>query len=347
MSGFPIVDLVVGIIFIYFLLSIISSSAVEIILTMGKYRARMLEQWLLTIFDKDITSASGKTVKLGQAIMDHCSTTALSRTGHATSYIDAKNFTSALIEKITYDPSNPKSAATDIDGLITAFQNSKLLPHELQGVLLNYAFEAKDTYRTLSVKVLGEMEMFKTKIETWYDTSMDRVSGALKSKYIRRFTFWIAILVAVGLNADSISIAKYLYKNPEARTQLVAHAYTAVNNDSIKKEVAAMMIHDNNATHKDSLSMQQLTDTLSNRIREVRITKAILDDAIPLGWNASVFNDAQGKFSWPAVASKITGLFATILAIMMGAPFWFDLLNKISNMRGSGSKPVSQAEKTP
>ena len=34
--------------------------------------------------------------------------------------------------------------------------------------------------------------------------------------------------------------------------------------------------------------------------------------------------------------SKITGLLVTILAIMMGAPFWFDLLNKISNLRGTG-----------
>ena len=39
MSGFPILDLVVGIIFVYFLLSIICSSAIEIILTGMKARA--------------------------------------------------------------------------------------------------------------------------------------------------------------------------------------------------------------------------------------------------------------------------------------------------------------------
>jgi hypothetical protein len=40
MGGFPILDLVVGIIFIYFLLSIICSSAVEITLSANKIRAR-------------------------------------------------------------------------------------------------------------------------------------------------------------------------------------------------------------------------------------------------------------------------------------------------------------------
>jgi len=28
----------------------------------------------------------------------------------------------------------------------------------------------------------------------------------------------------------------------------------------------------------------------------------------------------------------------------MGAPFWFDLLNKISNLRGTGTKPQSSSD---
>jgi hypothetical protein len=28
----------------------------------------------------------------------------------------------------------------------------------------------------------------------------------------------------------------------------------------------------------------------------------------------------------------------------MGAPFWFDLLNKISNLRGTGTRPPSTTE---
>jgi hypothetical protein len=30
---------------------------------------------------------------------------------------------------------------------------------------------------------------------------------------------------------------------------------------------------------------------------------------------------------------------------MMGAPFWFDTLNKISNLRGTGNKPQTTADK--
>lgn len=100
MSGFPILDLVLGMIFIYFLLSIICSSAVELWFTLLKTRARLLEQWLKRIFDSPaldshgmpIVDKSNKSVTIGQAIMDHCMVTALSQKGKSTSYISAENF---------------------------------------------------------------------------------------------------------------------------------------------------------------------------------------------------------------------------------------------------------------
>jgi len=52
MSGFSVLDLVAGMIFISFLLSIICSSAVEIILSANKIRARVLEMALRDIFKR-------------------------------------------------------------------------------------------------------------------------------------------------------------------------------------------------------------------------------------------------------------------------------------------------------
>ena len=123
MSGFPILDLVIGMIFIYFLLSVICSSVVEMFLTLAGARARLLQEWLCTIFNKNITY-NGETMQLGQAIVDHCTVTALSGNGKAPSYIDAKNFASALLEKLTFDPKDPKSIATDLNTFITKIENT-------------------------------------------------------------------------------------------------------------------------------------------------------------------------------------------------------------------------------
>lgn len=340
MSGFPILDLVAGMIFIFFLLSIICSSGVEMVLTTSKIRAKILEEWLYNIFEKPIT-IKGKSVSLGQAIMDHCSVTVLSEEGKAPTYMDAKNFVSALLEKITYDDNNPKSVAKDIDDYIKAIEDSTILSTELQRVFLMYANEAKDTYIIVSVKTASEVQLFRHKIETWFDSSMERLGGDLKRRYSRPLTFVMAVLTAVLLNADSISIAKYLYSNPEARTKIATQAYAAAENDSIKSTVNQIYanLHDSATKKQDSATLQQITDSLTANVNSIKKSTAALNDMIPLGWNSHTFDDAFGKFDYWMIPQKMAGLLATILAIMMGAPFWFDILNKISNLRGSGSKP--------
>jgi hypothetical protein len=51
---------------------------------------------------------------------------------------------------------------------------------------------------------------------------------------------------------------------------------------------------------------------------------------LPIGWNdkeCSAFCEHWGK--------KCGGWLITILAICLGAPFWFDVLGKVANLRSS------------
>src|SRR5437870_4444360 len=41
---------------------------------------------------------------------------------------------------------------------------------------------------------------------------------------------------------------------------------------------------------------------------------------------------------------KLVGLLLTGLALSLGAPFWFDLLSKLINLRGAGAKPKREDE---
>ena len=338
MSNFPILDLVVGVIFVYFLLSIITSSAVEMVLTGLKARAALLEEWLFKLFDKIITQPDGTKLSLGQAIMDHCSITTLSRERKSNSYIDARNFTSALLEKITFDPANPKAIPKDFDELIASIEKSNVLSTEFQRVLIAYATEAKDTFESLTEKKVSKMELFRAKIENWFDSSMSRMTGTLKKKYSRPATLLMAILVTVFLNADSIALAKYLYSNPEARTKIAMQGYNATTDSVLINEVQKMKISTDTTT-ANAMTAQEIKRDLTKKMAEIDKAKQGLSDVMPLTWKAGELKNANGKFSALLLFSKITGLLATILAIMMGAPFWFDLLNKISNMRSTGAKP--------
>jgi hypothetical protein len=117
---------------------------------------------------------------LGQAIMAHCPVKALSKPGKSNSYLDAKNFRSALLEKITFDPSTLKRVAKNIVGFIAAVEKTPVLSTEFQRVVPAYANEAKDTCQSLSGKTVSEIDWFRGKIENRFDASMDRITGTLK-----------------------------------------------------------------------------------------------------------------------------------------------------------------------
>ena len=341
MSSFPILDLVAGILFVYFVLSIISSSAVEMIMSALKVRSEILTEWLMHIFDKTIKTTGGE-VTLGQAIMDHCSVTALSKKGKSPAYIDAKNFVSALLEKITYDPENPASIATSLSGIIDKIEKSNALSNELKRVLLNYASEAKNTYESLSIKTMSEIDLFRDKIEKWFDSSMDRITGTLKVKYLRPFTLVVAIITTLAMNADSIAISKYLYNNPEARSKMADMAYSKEAAQSLNNQMAELAT---SLPDTARLTEQQFRDAVHARMEIIKNANASIEGTIPLGWSKAEFIPKPGSNIFFLLVAKIIGLTATVLAIMMGAPFWFDVLNKVSNLRSSGTKPVKTEDK--
>jgi hypothetical protein len=330
MTGLPILDLVIGMIFIYFLLSIISSSAVEMVMSGLKIRSQILGEWLLTIFNKEVTQPGGEKVPLGQAIMDHCGITALTKAGKAPSYIGAKTFAHALLEKVTY-AANPDHVATNIDEMVASIQQSDALPTDLQRLLLTYAHEAKQTYASLTTKTASEIDIFKNRIEHWYDTNMDRISGNLKLRYARPFTLIVAVVTTLLLNADSVAIAKFLYGNPQVSEALANQAAITATDTNMKKQVAAIGMVDTMTK-----TQQQYIADIEERMGEIESAQALLTGSIPMGWTKA---DFTGRW-FLRLLGHIPGWAMTVLAIMLGAPFWFDLLNKISNLRGAGNKPT-------
>ena len=159
------------------------------------------------------------------------------------------------------------------------------------------------------------------------------------------FTLAVAIVIAISLNADSIAISKYLYSNPEARAKIVAHAYAASGNDTFRQQVNRMRLAPTNSTDS-SLTMNQVRDTIAKKLEDINTARGSLDEEIPLTWKRDELKGEDNNYSARRIFSKITGLLVTILAIMIGAPFWFDLLNKISNVRGSGPKPALSGDES-
>jgi len=75
-------------------------------------------------------------------------------------------------------------------------------------------------------------------------------------------------------------------------------------------------------------SLENLKGLLNNEIAEIK-------RPLGLGWEGV---DLRALSTYDLV-SKLLGFILTALAVSMGAPFWFDLLKKLVNIRSSGSRP--------
>ena len=147
-------------------------------------------------------------------------------------------------------------------------------------------------------------------VSQWYDSTMDRVSGWYK-RQAQIIILVIALVPTVFLNLDSIAICNALWQEQALRDSVVAVATEQARKSELPSAASA------------SQSVNQL---LEQKLQ------------LPIGWPSEGSPAPQG---W---LTKIVGLLLTVLAVSLGAPFWFGLLNNFVNLRSSGPPPASNAQ---
>jgi len=207
----------------------------------------------------------------------------------------------------------------------------------------------------------GESILLKarTNAEKWFNDTMDRASGWYR-RNAQKLAFGIGFALAVIFNIDTIQIATQLWRQPTLRQSM------AIAAQNFKLPETNLADENQVASAQKALSQLQSTLTGFN---------------IPIGWTfeaygPEVFNpqtdrctlfpraqaeaqtgkdvfgfavNGQCKYwsnpprGW-GVVSKILGMFVTGLAAMQGAPFWFDILSKLVNVRSAGKKPEEKKE---
>lgn len=353
MSGFAILDLVIGLIFIFFLLSIMCSSILELIANFINMRANTLRRWFIATFSEKLRNGQvGTGNTLGAEILNHTLIYNLTKAGRKLSYVPKEEFAEVLFDLIVNE--HRQSKGQDIltpynaQDLVEALKTSTLLPEDLRRILLQHA-------QNLTTQIADEkavIQSIMSKMESWYEKAQERVTGWYKRRS-QRIVLFIAIGVTVFLNVDTISISRYLYQNPAARTALADAAAKAakdsayvkmLNNkpDSVAvKDTAGKVIGYKPAEVSDSVAIARLNGNIQTVDSLYKQLHAL---QLPIGWT----KDAKEKMSFlrngETGLSKITGWILTIMAISMGAPFWFDMLNKLVNIRGAGPAPNGKAK---
>jgi hypothetical protein len=143
---------------------------------------------------------------------------------------------------------------------------------------------------------------------------MDRVTGSYK-RWAKRLAIPIALVIAFGFNIDTVAIARSIYIDGSVRSAVVG---AAASGNACRP-----------ATDGNAASTECLDATIAG-LRELKF---------PIGWSRQRFAEVPAMDFWQVV-TKLFGLLLTTAAASLGAPFWFDQLNRLGSLRNVGTRPA-------
>jgi hypothetical protein len=311
-SGNAALDVLIGLFFLYFLLSLVCSAINEGIAAAFRLRSKYLEKGLRKVLEgQDNLDAFFANPRVQALVKPPGRFIRLKR---RPSYLSSRTFALTLLD--TFAPPQNAAHSHDLIG-----RTKKALGHEGEAtpgggppaIVRRMLQDALDEDRE-------HIDRFRKSVERSFDEVMDRVSGWYKRR-VQLILFIVAIALTAVMNADSFSIAQRLWKDPALRGAVVAQASQVVKNG--KADCAQV----DEQTPK--------TDAAANCVAEVK------NLGLPLGWS-----DATSPHDFWSLLGKILGLLVTGFALSLGAPFWFDLLSKVSNLRGAGPAAPGAEEKS-
>jgi hypothetical protein len=185
---------------------------------------------------------------------------------------------------------------------------------------------------------------FRTNIETWFDNTMIRAGGWYK-RSAQQFAFIAGTVVAILLNVDSLAVISALYKEPTLRAAVVAEAGATVQGTDPNQAQGADRVGEKLEElglpvgwHFADAAECALIKEKQNAALFVD-TRCIVPGDTPEGVEADKPQEMALFWGLKGVGWLLSGAMAA-----QGAPFWFDIMKKLVNVRSSGRKPEEVEE---
>ena len=201
------------------------------------------------------------------------------------------------------------------------------------------------TLRRLWEVSSGEIDTFRGNVESYFDGEFQRLSGYYR-RCIRTVTFALALLVALVGGVDAISVGRNLWRNPNERAALVQladdvaqdgtpittsdAAGTGIGLERIQQECAKAHPTDAdtiNGVDDAADAYAKVRNCVSGALDQLTGV-AVINRALWVDAGAWWADWANSRFWVHAI-----GITFTALALMLGAPFWFDIIKRLTGLR--------------
>jgi hypothetical protein len=327
MPSFPLLDVAIGLSFIYLLLSLICSSLNEGLESLLRNRANDLEagirmllsdpnkhSWFLSFWPWTSSIRTGIT----REFYLHPLIRNLFRDeNRLPNYIPARNFSLALMDLMFPDPTPAGSPAP------AAMAN---LPEGL-----------KKSVTLLMNAAQGDAEQARANIEGWFNSTMDRASGWYKHR-TQFILFGIGLGVTIGVNADSIQVLSTL-AHSKTLAAVVAAAGQATGQPLTQNVDVATQV-------SNAMGSLQSLDIGIGWERELspqgkQPKQTVQPERVPPAFFSDTCDSANASCQHPwgwlgyLIGFHWIGWLITAAAISLGAPFWFDTLSRFMVVRST------------
>ncbi len=196
----------------------------------------------------------------------------------------------------------------------------------------------------------------RSQVEQWFDNSMDRLSGWYKRR-MQILSLMVGIFLAVFFNVDTLQVTTYLWRDPILRQALATQAEIF-----IRENPQGIQSTDATQVYRLQLEFSQLNVPVGWLGTPLPATSS---GGVPQGDGTEkrctmqpsstidLFGFVAGGKCYPIINTpgdltgwliKLVGLIVTGMATAQGAPFWFDVLKNVINLRTAGARPSSSSK---
>ena len=279
-------NVVVGLVLIFLLYSLFATTILELLASFLAFRGNNLEKALRNMLDGEGT---GLFQEFKESPMYQQLAGKFVGKSSPPSYLTSEKFRSILFHVI-----GKNQEGTEVENWIENMPDSPL-----KSILQQLKEDAQD-----------DKEVFKEKVELWFNDVMDRASGWYK-RHMQRILIVLGLGIAISFNVDSLQIYGQLARDPEAANKIALEAAKVVESQETAEQPLAMK--------------KELYDLVNANLKDLK-------SPLGIGWE----HVAPATLTWQGWLHKAFGWLVTAMAISLGAPFWFDMLRKMVNIRSSG-----------
>lgn len=299
---FNLLSIVIGIVFVLLLFSLLATTIMEVIAGLLTLRGKSLINVFKNMLGDDMAGKFTNHVYFKQMGEKASFLRFLRKNPLPPSYIRPGTFTGIFMDVFEVNGGGGPQAAID------------RLPEGRLKEVLNFLYRESG----------GDLELFRQKVEQWYNEVMERASEWYVSN-IRGWLMGVGLVIAIVFNVDVIGVYSNLSANAVLRDYVAEAATQFVQTQPAPADL------DSAVRNPDLEGAKIRMETLLNE------NIAAIRSPLGIGWE-SVEWPTENEGRWWLY--KLLGWITTAFAVSLGAKFWYDLLRQLVNFRGS--QPTTQ-----